>query len=303
MKEAAELLSQARDCLLVANLSRAETLLRQVISQDPSDGRAYELLGKLLYRASRTEEAAATYRAWLQADPADPVAAHLVCATTREDQPQRASNGFITSVFGRAAAEFDVGLAKLNYEAPRLIFEQAMAALDPTRVGLDILDLGCGTGLCGEWFRPLARRIVGVDLSPEMLDRARARGCYDELVCDEITAYAMRCTDRFDLITAADVFCYFGDLAHVTAVVSSLLHPAGLLIFSVEELSIDLTSSIDRAGYELLEHGRYAHRAAHLSHVMVQAGLTPVATGQAVLRWERGAPVRGLLSTARPQAI
>jgi len=293
------LLRQARECLLVADFERAEHLLRCIITRDPRHGQAYELLGKLLYRGSRSAEAAAIYRAWLDASPTDPVAAHLVSATTGEDQPPRSSNGFIESVFGRAAPDFDATLAKLNYRAPQLLFESAMAFLDPTVVGLDILDLGCGTGLCADWFRPLARRIVGVDLAPQMLAQAGARGCYDELICQEITAFATRCTQRFDLITAADVLCYFGDLSVVLAPLSELLRSSGHLLFSVEELPADLTRPVDERSYRLLEHGRYAHNTTYVHSVLCAAGLTPVAIRRAALRSERGAPVHGLVSTAK----
>jgi len=291
-------LRQARECLLVADFERAEHLLRCIIAQDPRHGQAYELLGKLLYRDSRNTEAAAVYRAWLEASPADPVAAHLVSATSGENQPLRSSNGFIESVFGRAARDFDATLTRLNYRAPQLLFETAMTVLDPTVVGLEILDLGCGTGLCADWFRPLASRIVGVDLAPQMLAQARARGCYDELICEEITAFATRCTQRFDLITAADVLCYFGDLSGVLASVASLLHPGGHIVYSVEELPSVPSSSTHQKGYELLEHGRYAHSAPYLRRVMTHAGLAANAICQAVLRFERGAPVSGLLCSA-----
>ena len=243
------------------------------------------------------------YRAWLQASPADPVAAHLVSSTSGENQPPRSSNGFIESVFGRAAPDFDATLTTLNYRAPQLLFESAMAILDPSVVGLEILDLGCGTGLCAQWFRPLASRIVGVDLAPEMLAQARARGCYDELICEEITAFATRCSQRFDLITAADVLCYFGDLSVLLEAVASLLYPGGLFVYSVEELPSELSSSIHRNGYELLEHGRYAHSAPYLRRVMNHVGLPAVVVSQAVLRLERGSPVRGLLSSARRPGV
>ncbi|MEA3181713.1 MAG: hypothetical protein QOI59_5236 [Gammaproteobacteria bacterium] len=297
MDERTALLSEARECLLVADLGRAETLLRQVISQDPNQGAAYELLGKLLYRDSRRVEAAAVYRAWLHAIPADPVAAHLVAATSGVNQPERASDGFIESIFGRAAPEFDATLAKLRYRAPQLVFERAMAVMDPACVGLELLDLGCGTGLCAEWFRPLARRVVGVDLAPGMLERARARGCYDELICEEITAYAAGCTDSFDVVTAADVFCYFGDLVAVFAAVAPLVRPGGLFVFSVETRMGGSAGKPDAPC--LLEHGRYAHTVAYLEAVLTQVGLKPIVIDPVVLRFERGAPVQGLVATAK----
>jgi predicted TPR repeat methyltransferase len=307
--EAVACLSRARECLHSREFEDAELLLRRAIAQDPKLALAYELLGKLLYRDARAEESAVVYRAWLQAMPADPIAAHLVAATGGAAAPERASDGFVTGLFERAAPDFDTALATLGYQAPQLVFASAAAVLDPGAVALEVLDLGCGTGLCGDWFRPLARRLVGVDLSPGMLERARARGCYDELVCTELTAYVKRCEERFDLITAADVFCYFGDLTAVFAAIALLLRPDGRFIFSVEEMSADAaavngsdglapSNSGAVAGFTLLEHGRYAHSASYVEHVLGNAGLAPVAMRPGMLRFERGAPVQGLVTAA-----
>lgn len=307
MIDALACLSRARECLHAREFETAELLLRRAIAQDPKLALAYELLGKVLYRDARAEESAGVYRAWLAEMPADPIAAHLVAATGGAAAPERCSDGFVTGLFERAAPDFDTVLTTLGYQAPQLVFESAAAVLDPGAVALEVLDLGCGTGLCGHWFRPLARRLVGVDLSPGMLEQARTRGCYDELVCGELTAYVRRCEKRFDLITAADVFCYFGDLTAVFAAIASLLHPAGRFIFSVEEMSADAaaftgndspSTSSTTAGFTLLEHGRYAHSASYLEQVLKQAGLAPIAMRPAVLRFERGAPVQGLVTAA-----
>ncbi len=306
-REAAACLTRARECLHAREFEDAELLLQQAIAQDPKLALAYELLGKLLYRDARAEESAAVYRAWLQAMPSDPIAAHLVAATGGAAAPERASDGFVTGLFERAAPDFDTVLASLGYQAPQLVFESTAAVLDPGAVALDVLDLGCGTGLCGDGFRPLARRLVGVDLSPGMLERARARGCYDQLVCEELTAYVERCEERFDLITAADVFCYFGDLTAVFAAIAVLLRPGGRFIFSVEEMTDDAAAvngnngvapSNAVAGFALLEHGRYAHSPAYVEQALRRAGLAAVATRLGVLRFERGAPVQGLVTAA-----
>jgi predicted TPR repeat methyltransferase len=309
MLEAVACLSRARECLHAREFDDAELLLRRAIAQDPKLALAYELLGKLLYRDARAEESAAVYRAWLLAMPADPIAAHLVAATGGAAAPERASDGFVTGLFERAAPDFDTALATLGYQAPQLVFESAAAVLDPGAVALEVLDLGCGTGLCGDWFRPLARRLVGVDLSPGMLERARARGCYDELVCTELTAYVKRCEERFDLVTAADVFCYFGDLTAVFAAIALLLRPNGRFIFSVEEMSADAAAVNGNdglapadfgaaAGFTLLEHGRYAHSASYIEQVLRRSGLAPVGMRRGMLRFERGAPVQGLVTAA-----
>jgi predicted TPR repeat methyltransferase len=295
MDEAVACLSRARECLHAREFEDAELLLRRAIAQDPKLALAYELLGKLLYRDARAEESAAVYRAWLQAMPADPIAAHLVAATGGTAAPERASDGFVTGLFERAAPDFDMVLESLGYQAPQLVFQSASAVLDPGAVAMDVLDLGCGTGLCGDCFRPLARRLVGVDLSPGMLERARVRGCYDELICKELTAYIRQCEERFDLVIAADVFCYFGDLTAVFAAIAPLLRPGGRFVFSVEEMSADAAAV---NGFTLLEHGRYAHGASYVEHILARAGLAPVAMRPGMLRFERGAPVQGLVAVA-----
>jgi len=294
--EAAAYLQRARDCLDRREFADAESLLRQAIAAAPDSGAAHELLGKLLYRESRNAEAAEVYRAWLETSPNNPIASHLVAATSGGATPPRASDGFVAALFERAAPDFDTTLAKLGYCVPQRLFESAMAVLDPGVVGIEILDLGCGTGLCGEWFRPLARRLVGVDLSAGMLANARRRGCFDELNCAELTEYLQRCTERFDLITAADVFCYFGDLAAVFAAAARLLRPDGCFIFSVEHLE----AAEDSRPIQLLEHGRYAHGTTYIHESLTRAGLLPVKTSKTFLRYERGAPVPGLVIAARP---
>src|SRR4029450_3384975 len=101
----------------------------------------------------------------------------------------RASDAYIEKTFDSFAASFDSKLAKLSYRAPELITEMLKRPGLPPSKSLDILDAGCGTGLCGPLLAPYARRLVGVDLSERMLAQARTRGVYDELVKGELTAY------------------------------------------------------------------------------------------------------------------
>jgi predicted TPR repeat methyltransferase len=288
-------LDSARQHLRAADFAAAERLLRDAIAHDDQLAMAHELLGKLLYRDSRSTEAATIYRAWLDAIPTDPVAAHLVAATGGAPPPERASDRFVATLFTRAAPDFDAALANLGYRAPQLVFESAMQTLGHNSIALNVLDLGCGTGLCGEWLRPLARTLVGVDLSQGMLEQAHKRKCYDELICEELTTYTSDCLDRFDLITAADVFCYFGDLAAPFASVAALLRPNGCFTFSVEAAETPDASL-------LLEHGRYAHGADYLKRTLTLAGLVTATMRQDVLRFERGAPVEGLIVSSRLRA-
>jgi predicted TPR repeat methyltransferase len=167
--------------------------------------------------------------------------------------------------------------------------------------GLDILDAGCGTGLCGPLLRPLAARLIGVDLSPAMLTRARERAVYDELVQAELTTWLRQHAGAFDVIAAADVLVYFGDLRAWMAAAAASLHPGGRLVFTTER------SEAEPRGFRLHPHGRYSHTQDYVEQTLLAAGLLPLLCERVQLRLEGGEPVAGTLvvagkSPAQPRA-
>jgi predicted TPR repeat methyltransferase len=288
-------LARGRLCLQARDFDAAESSLRRALEVQPNLSDAYELLGKLLYRDGRSDEVAALYRNWLHNDPANPVAAHLVAATGGASAPGRASDAFITSLYRRAAPQFDATAESLGYRAPQLLHENVSTVLGADWRRGRVLDLGCGTGLCGELLRVHAGSLTGVDLSDAMLGKAAERGCYDQLVRAEITEFLRSHTRDFDLVTAADVFCYFGDLAPAFAAVGSVLRMGGCFAFSVEALN----GPDDTAHSLLQEHGRYAHALPYLQSALAGAGLEVESVHSESLRFERGEPVQGWILTAR----
>jgi predicted TPR repeat methyltransferase len=131
-----------------------------------------------------------------------------------------------------------------------------------------MLDLGCGTGLCGEQLRDLARRMVGVDLAPKMLERAHRRGCYSELVVADAGQYlAAQASASFDLVLAADVLIYIGDIGQMVHEVARVLRPGGRCAFSIEQPSQACES------YRLEPSGRYAHALAYVRGLALGSGL------------------------------
>ena len=163
---------------------------------------------------------------------------NMLAACTGEEQPERAPDEYVRRTFDDFAASFDQVLARLEYAAPRLL-DAAIDPVLPVGGNGDILDAGCGTGLCGEFLASRGRRLVGVDLSKGMLARARATRHYDELIHAELTAFLESRRGEFDAIVSADTLVYFGDLAAVLAAAHGALRTTGILAFTVEEATGD----------------------------------------------------------------
>jgi len=250
--------------------------------------------GRLLYRLNRVNEAMEFYRRWSVASPQDPIPRHMLAASGGAEQPARAADDFVRATFDDFADSFDRSLEQLQYRAPQLLCEALTACGALERAGaLEILDLGCGTGLCGPLLRPVARRLVGVDLSCKMLSHAAARGVYDQLNLGELTDWLVACNQRFDVAVAADVLCYFGDLSTVLPRVRQVLAPGGRFAFSLEALAPSEPPEVPHA---LRIHGRYQHAGSYIKGALSQAGFTQVQLTEAVLRYERGEPVTGFLA-------
>jgi len=302
----------------------AEAAYRAAIELDPAHVDAYTNLGILLNGLKRTEEAAACYsrvvtlqpkhrearkllalahstlgeidaavaiyREWLAEEPGDPVASHMLAACTGQRIPERASNAFVETTFDSFASSFEAKLERLSYRAPALVGAiLSRSGIEPNR-GLDVLDAGCGTGLCGAIVAPFARCLVGVDLSERMLAQARDKNLYQALVKAELTEFLRDRSCCFDLIVSADTLVYFGGLQEIIPAFAGALRPKGILVFTVEH-AVGGDESID---YRLEPHGRYSHSRAYVERMLVTSGLTPKFV-PAELRMESGVPVAGLV--------
>ena len=139
---------------------------------------------------------------------------------------------------------------------------------------------------------PYARRLVGVDLSAGMLEKARARGGYHELQEAELVAYLDAHPLAFDVVVSADTLCYFGRLDGAIGAAASALRETGLLVFTVEAHEVE-------TDYLLQPHGRYSHSRGYVRGRLETSGFVGARMLDVVLRKEAGKPVHGCLVTAR----
>nr|WP_246500831.1 tetratricopeptide repeat protein [Azospirillum rugosum] len=285
----------------LANLLREQDRLtdsadayRRALALRPDWDEAHDNLSGALYllhEDGRDEEAARFARLWLRDHPDHPVARHIGAALAGFVPDDRASDAYVRQVFDHFAGEFESKLAELGYRAPALLADALEKEGAPADTSLAMLDAGCGTGLCAPLLRPWARRLVGVDLSPGMLDHARARGLYDELAEAELGAFLSAHPGAFDLIVAADVLCYFGALDTVLAQAAAALRPGGRLAFTVERLDA-------AQPHRVSPHGRYAHAEGYVRGCLDAAGLSMARLSRDTLRFESGEPVDGLVVVA-----
>ncbi len=275
---------------LMAN-SRAITLMpRDTMSRD-------QVIRALVLLGEQHEKVVELYREWLAEEPDNPVVQHQLAACLGQAVPDRASDAYVEKVFDSFAQSFDAKLEKLHYRAPQLVAEAVALALGPPHAGLTVVDVGCGTGLCGPLLRPWAQRLLGCDLSVGMLRKARSRQVYDKLHKAELVYYLDTQPDAFDLVVSADTLCYFGVLDAAWAAAFKSLRPGGWLVFTVEALPQEAA-----ADHRLQAHGRYAHTDHYLRRGLAHSGFVLRDLQAQPLRQEAGQPVNGWLVTAQRPA-
>jgi len=276
----------------------AAALWRRAADILPDPVEALENLAVTCQHLKLQEQERLVWRELLSRDPHNPMAAHKLAALGEMPAPERTSDACIVQLFDSFADDFDSVLATLDYRGPELAAKLLHDSLGEPAAALDILDAGCGTGLCGERIKPWARRLTGVDLSPRMLAKARTRGVFDELVEKEITACLLDLPAAFDVIVSCDVLNYFGDLSQVLDAACRALRPEGLLLFSLEAMR----SSQSCADYALEPHGRYSHSWDYVCSATGQAGFGRVEIKTDTLRSESGEQVAGWIVVARRPA-
>ena len=257
------------------------------------------LLSDVAFAVGQTSDARPVYQLWCELLPDDSAPRHRLVAGSDQSVPARASDGYVTQLFDRYADTFDQKLAALDYRAPQLMAAHLGACVDLPTGQWQVLDAGCGTGLCAPWVRQCARHLTGVDLSGAMVAKARQRGVYDTLVVAEITAYLNACPDACELIASGDTLIYFGDLLPVLVCMAKALRPSGYAVFSLEQALDDIAPT----GYRLNASGRYSHSAQHVRHAVAQAGLHLRTLVTETVRTNAGKPVAGLIVVVQRPAL
>jgi predicted TPR repeat methyltransferase len=239
-----------------SRLDEAEASYRQAIMVKVDYADAHYNLGNTLRALGRLDEAEASYRQAIAMKPENSSAKHLLAALSGS-KTASAPLDYIEGIFNDYASKFEKDLVEnLEYHIPKIIAEIILEDSNTDSLG-SIIDLGCGTGLVGAEISKFCGYLEGVDLSQKMLNEARKKNVYDELIKMDILAYLTNTDLHFDYFIATDVFIYVGDLADVFHLIKSRNKTGGKLVFSTEDYDGD--------GFFLEQSGRYSH-----SHIYIE---------------------------------
>ncbi|WOJ90414.1 methyltransferase domain-containing protein [Methylocapsa polymorpha] len=235
----------------------------------------------------RREAAVRLGRMLLEQDPDDPIISYHFEVLVGHVH-SRAPSRYLKASFDSYAPRFDKHLVEnLKYNVPAT----CCALLTETHERFsNVLDLGCGTGLAAKYLVSFGDNLIGVDISPGMLEKAKERGLYQHLVQSEAIEYLTNCDRQFELIIALDVLVYFGDLAQLFESVGKRLLPGGIFALSFETGNHD--------GYELLSSGRFSHNPAYIEVLSTEA-FSPLTSVPTTIRLEANIPVEGFVVLLR----
>jgi predicted TPR repeat methyltransferase len=285
----------ARDLQLKGDLVAAADLFVQATDLAPGFATAWFTLGEVREQLGDREGAIVAFRNAQMTDPGDRNGAGLRLMRLGATELAAMPPTYVRALFNQYAPKFEAALVDgLGYRGPAVLLKAVLAARATVRKPVFFsraIDLGCGTGLAARAFAAQTDEIIGIDLSPRMIELAHLTGLYAELEVSEIVqGLGSKPEASAELILAADVMVYVHDMAPLLREAARVLTPGGLLAFTAETHS--------GAGVVLGEGLRYAHSFAYVRASIEASGLALNQLEAASSRTESGAAVPGLVAVA-----
>lgn len=273
---------------------KARACFDRALLLKPGNPDTHYNLGVLYSETGAADEAARHFQHCLEQDAEDSRGARILLARLgRGPAPQHASHAQMQSIYAVRARSWD---QESNYFGHYLVAQALQDHAD--RAALDILDIGCGTGLAGELVRSQARTLEGVDLSPAMLEKAQEKGIYERLEQADIVSFLSAHKHTYDAILGAAILIHFGDLRPIFQAAAQCLRAKGLFIFTLfAGKNSDFAAA---ASAPLAQNGCYAHSAAYVERLAEACGFSVAALKEAVHEHDpEGNPVQGFVTVLR----
>lgn len=218
--------------MALGHLNEAIIFFEQVLHLEHTHTPSLNNLAAIYLKMDSPETSQDYLEQILKINPKDCVSRHMLQAIT-QTQTADTTPDYAQNLFNNYALYYDQHMqGHLKYSVPQHI-ARTLHQLGLAHVA-HVLDLGCGTGLTGIVLREISTHLIGVDIAKKMISHAQARGIYDSLVQGELIDFLKQNHQHYDLVVAADVLPYFGDLDVLMQLISKRLSPHGHFIFTTE---------------------------------------------------------------------
>ena len=278
----------------------ARTSFERALALKPGNADAHYNLGLLCGDAGNREAAAHHFQRCLEQDPEDSRGiAMLLAHMGVTNVPERTSPAQLQRIYDVRSRFWDRENAYFGHV---LVAEGLREGLGERAAhpDLDILDIGCGTGLVGAHVRPLAARLDGVDLSSAMLERARDKGVYDRLDQADLVSFMSEHANSYDAIVAAATLIHFGDLHALFRSAALCLRGDGLFVFTLFTHEADGTDFAVAATDRLAQNGCFRHNSFYVKRLAAESGFSVQSMKNVLHEYDQdGNPIAGILAVLR----
>ncbi len=285
-------------CKALSKNQDAIDYFNQALAQSPNNVELLFSLAEVQIKEDNTEKAIALLNRCQALDSNQKDKINIMLARLgATDLPERYPDEMTLSTYKDKSENWDqdVHRNEHQYFGPKLI-EQTLKNYRPEISTLSVLDLGCGTGACGEFLRDISEALVGVDLSPDMLAVAKQKNIYDELIAAELTDYLENSSSSFDLVTAAGVFILIGSLIKPFQLVAQHLEPEGLFILTLYKGEDNKSESKHtESGVSLRHNLHFSHNITHIKKSALAAGLSIEVIEEVVHETDNNQPQAGYI--------
>ena len=271
----------------------AKTAAQEALWRDATLPYPHFLLGWIAARSEEKGSAIAHYKRYLELDPEDAEGATLALSNLgAAPAPDKAPLSYVKQIYAGRSPYWDTNVTgKTRYRAPHQIADALEHFMGP-REGLDIMDVGCGTGLEGPLVRARARRLDGLDLSAHMIEKAREKGVYDELIEGDLETVLYARPAQYDVLTSAATLIHFGDLEAPLKASAAALRPGGWMAFTV-------FPNTEKDGIGVLPFFCHSHSPEHIRDRAARAGFDVISIEEHTHEYHDDKPVPGLVVVLR----
>lgn len=271
----------------LGNTDSAIQYYQKAVHINPDFFAAHNNLGVLFIAKEHIAFALRHFQEALRLQPDHPSIPYTIKALSQSERLLSAPSDYIKSLFDAYADHYDEHLlTALDYQIPAQ-FQRILEKTGLTPGSLDILDIGCGTGLSGVMAKSFAKSLTGVDLSEKMLEIARDKSIYDTLTCADLTSFLSDKKSAYDLVIAGDVLVYIGKLDLLFQEIHEALRKNGLFLFNAE--------ISERDDYTMNQSGRFSHQKKYIETLAKQNHFAVLHYEKAVTRLQNNEPVYGHL--------